>query len=104
MAKTSTFVDVTLMVGVAPKDYIEAMLRLLAEVIYWTDCKTFAKYESFTHPNLQIWGPGLHFKYILLSYYLLLLSLITNNLYRYLYQPWKKPQHTCQSLILVCFF
>lgn len=42
----------------ALKDYvaaIAAVLQLPAEAIYWTNSKTFGKYESFTHHNKQIY-------------------------------------------------
>ena len=45
-------VDITLTVRVAPEEYTAAMLQLPAEAIYWTDSKTFGKYESFSHPNM----------------------------------------------------
>lgn len=41
--------------GVTSKDYITtiaALWRLPDEVSYWTDCKTFGSYESFTHQNI----------------------------------------------------
>lgn len=47
--------DVSLAVGVAPKDYIvaiTAVLGLPAELIHWTNPKTVGKYEPFTHPNI----------------------------------------------------
>lgn len=49
--KYELFQDLTLMVQVAPKDYVEAgaaMSRLPAEEIYWINSKTVVKYESFT--------------------------------------------------------
>ena len=42
------------MVGAATKEYIAAMLRPPGEVICWTGCKIFGKYDSFTQPNTKI--------------------------------------------------
>ena len=55
-------VDVTLMVGAAPKDNTAAVSLLPAETIYWTDSKTF--FVSMIHNHLhtktfKIQGPGL---------------------------------------------
>lgn len=35
--------------------YITAMLWLFAKTLYWTNSLTDSKYESFTHPNIQIY-------------------------------------------------
>lgn len=45
--------DVSLTVGVAPKDYnaviVAGVSQLPAEAMCWTDSTTFGEYESFTH-------------------------------------------------------
>ena len=50
--KCCQLVDKTLTVAVASKYYTAAVLWLLAEAVYWINCKTYGKYESFTHQNM----------------------------------------------------
>lgn len=50
----------TLAVRVAPKDCSTASSRLSVETIYRTSSKTLGKHESFTHPDIRTYSPGLN--------------------------------------------
>lgn len=56
--KQAPSLDITVLVGIATKDYVGAIVSTqAAECIYWTRAKTSGKKESLTHPKIKAIRP-----------------------------------------------